>query len=531
MSNLKQRIEGLKTATNSAETITVCNESLAQIKEYAQFNLSTDATRQFEAKVAETTILALEAIDESATKAFIHIENRIQAMDNLGVKSGLRAIAESDIASHPAAMYRFKKLAGAELQPEWLVIENVIDALQGFEWDPTVKAAVSEMEVNFGKYKEDIKIYKAVYEAKNSRSEFLMTGLQKEIDNYLNERTASNRASLLEKLNSFNYDPNIRALYNTILESEKSFQLKAGSSDAVVTTLYSPVILKENAEIFSVFGKAYAKTGTDITPLTESEVSELPEHFNFISTFLSQPNVKVTENHITIFSKDKKVEIVEEAEELKIYINGKNVSMNEFHSVYLNSGMFRFEEKDVLTAVNKIVENWDSIFELDFAKSIFPKSIPTRRADIFKLGEKTYINTVDVVMKENKFYPNCNATQSRNMILEFTHYDLGLTFTDVLAVEEASINKLEENKKEFLDAIAYLENRKNLLENHENVELRESEEVKEILSAIDEEISTLKSEYFNVQNEITALKTATTNEGVAVGDEVEVELDAEKKKQ
>ena len=295
--------------------------------------------------------------------------------------------------------------------------------------------------------------------------------------------------------------------------------------------MYSPVILKENAEIFSVFGKAYTKTGTDITPLTEAEVAELPEHFNFISTFLSQPNVKVTENHITIFSKDKKVEIVEEAEELKIYINGKNVSMNEFHSVYLNSGMFRFEEKDVLTAVNKIVENWDSIFELDFAKSIFPKSIPTRRADIFKLGEKTYINTVDVVMKENKFYPNCNATQSRNMILEFTHYDLGLTFTDVLAVEEASINKLEENKKEFLDAIAYLENRKNLLENHENVELRESEEVKEILSAIDEEISTLKSEYFNVQNEITALKTATTNEGVAVGDEVEVELDAEKKKQ
>ena len=527
MSNLKQRIEGLKSATNSAETISVCNESLKQIKEYSQFNLSTDATQQFEAKVAETTILALEAIDESATKNFIHIENRIQGMDNLGVKRGLKAIAESAIASHPAAMYRFKKLAGAETQPEWLVIENVIDALKGFDWDPTVKAAVSEMETNFGKYKEDIKIYKAVYEAKNSRSEFLMAGLQKDIDKYLNERTASNRATLIEKLNSFNYDPNIRALYNTVLESEKSFQLKAGSNDAIVTTIYSPVIIAEGVEIFSVFGKAYAKSGTNIAPLTEEEAKGLPEHFNFISTFLAQPNVKVTENHITIFSKDKKVEIVEEAEELKIYINGKNVSMNEFHSVYLNSGMFRFEEKDTLTAVNKIVENWDSIFELDFAKSIFPKSIPTRRADIFKLDEKTYINTVDVVMKENKFYPNCNATQSRTMILEFAHYDLGLTFTDVLVKEEAVLNKLEESKKEFLDAISYLETRRNLLENHENAEIRESEEVKEILSAIDEEISTLKTEYYNVQTEINSLKTA--NEGVTVGDEVEV--GEEKKKQ
>jgi len=91
MSNLKQRIEGLKTATNSAEAISVCNEALKQIKEYSQFNLSTDATQQFEAKVADDTILALEAIDESATKNFIHIENRIQGMDNLGVKKRFKS--------------------------------------------------------------------------------------------------------------------------------------------------------------------------------------------------------------------------------------------------------------------------------------------------------------------------------------------------------------------------------------------------------------------------------------------------------
>ena len=134
--------------------------------------------------------------------------------------------------------------------------------------------------------------------------------------------------------------------------------------------------------------------------------------------------------------------------------------INEFHNVYLNSGIFRFDEKEIITAVGKIVENWDAIFELDFVKSITPVSNPNRRADIFVLDEKTYINTVDGIMKESKFYNDCNATQSRNLILEFANFDLGLTFNTFIVNEEAKINKLNEEKSEYVSAIKHLEDRK-----------------------------------------------------------------------
>jgi hypothetical protein len=521
MSNLKKRIEGLASITGSAEAKSACNEALKSFAEFTNFNLPANAVEQFENGIAEALISKLENLAEAEVADFVNIEKRIFGMRNLGVKKAFESIKNSDIAKHPATMYMLEKMKHVENAPEWLVIEEVISALTPYTWDPVVKENLDAISTSFNKFNEDIKIYRAVTEAKNSRSSFLMSGLEKHIDNYLNYRTAANRTTLLENLSKFSYDPNIRSIYNVVLETETSFQLKEGRSDAWVTKVYSPVIITESDEIFAVHGKAYVKNGNNMRPLVEEEYKKLPEHFTFLSAFLSQPNVEIHENRMKIFSKDKKVELVEESEGLGIYVNEKRVSLQDFHKIYLNSGIFRFEEKDTITAVSKIAENWDSIMELDFVKSIYPKGIPSRRADVFRLGNKTHINTIDTVMSESKFYPDCNNTQSRNMVLEFAKFDLGLTFKDYLANEEAKLAELEEKKKEFLDAIAYLESKKNQLDSIEDVEVRESEEVSDLVTSLSEEISALKEEYFNVQNEITALSKVDEGLGVAAGDEVE----------
>lgn len=522
MSNLKKRIEGLVSSTGSAEAKSACNEAIKSFAEFASFNLPVNAIEEIESGIAESLITKIEHLTESDVIDFVNIEKRILGMRNLGVKKAISAVKESDLAKHPATMYMLEKMKHTENAPEWLVIEEVITTFKPLSWDPTVKANVEILESNLKKYGEDIKIYRAVSEAKNSRSSFVMSGLEKDIDNYLNYRTAANRTQLLESLSKFKYDPNIRSIYNVILETETSFQLKEGSSDAWVTNVYSPVIITESDEIFAVHGKAYVKRGNDMRPLTEAEYKQLPEHFTFLSAFMSRSNVEISENRMKIFSKDKKVELVEETEGLGIYVNDKKVTESDFHKIYLNSGIFRFEEKDVISAVGKIIENWDSIMELDFVKSVYPKGIPSRRADIFRLGNKTHINTIDTVMNESKFYPECNATQSRNMVLEFAKYDLGLTFKDFLANEEATLATLESKKKEFLDAIAYLESKKAQLENIADEEVRESEEVKELVTSIDEEISTVKEEYFNVQNEIKSLTKVNEGLGTVPGDEVEL---------
>jgi hypothetical protein len=519
MSNLKKRIEVLKTSTTSTETVAACNEALTQFSQYSAFTLPAEALQQLEESIANDLLNKLDNTKDLATQDFVVVEKRILGMNNLGVKKALNAVSESDLSKHPQMIYMLEKLKHASTSPEWMVAEQVVASLKAYDWDPIIKEAVSQLEANCTKFAEDIKIYKAVSEARNSRSSFLVNGLEKDIDAYLNNRTATNRSKLLEQLNKFSYDTSIRDLYKVIVESERSFQIKEGSSDAFVNKVYSPVIITEKDEIFAVHGIPYVKNANNMRPLTEEEVKRLPDHFAFLSAFLSKPNVEISENRIKVYSRDKKVEIVEEAEGLNIFINGKGVSKKDFHGVYLNSGIFRYEEKDTISAVAKIVENWDSIFELDFAKTIVPKSRPNRRADVFRLGGSTHIFTVDTVMKESKFYPDCNATQSRNLIMEFANFDLGTTYKGYLVNEEAKIAALETKKKEIFEAINYLETKKNELLSIEDEAIRESDSVKELLSAIDEEITTVKEEYFTVQNEITSLKHIT--EGANVGDEVE----------
>jgi len=522
MSNLRKRIEGLISSTSSEEAKNICNEALKKCSEYSIFNISPEAVEQIEMKISEGLIADLESINEGDIVNFVTTERRIVGMYDLGVKKSLKSVKESELAKHPTALYVLEKLTKLESLPEWMIVDQVIESLSAFSWDPTVKQALNEMTVNSEKFAEDIKIYKAVHEAKNnSGSAFLLSGIEKHINDYLNFRTPSNRTALIESLGKYLHDRSIRNLHNIVTETERSFQIKATGSDVIVKKAFSPVIITEKDEVFAANGVAYVKNGNKMRPLTEEENQKLPSYFTFISSFLSQNNVEISENSIKVFSRDKKVELVEEKDGLGIFVNNKKVTKDEFHRVYLNSGVFRMEEREVISAVSELIENWDTIFELDFMKSIYPKGMPHRRADVFKLNENTFIYTFDGLMNEAKFYPNCNASQSKNLIMEFASYDLGLTFKDVLASEERKVSELQEKVADCMNAINYLEERKNTIEKIEDTEIRESSEVQELLTAIQEEIDTVREEYYNAKNALKAFTHVTEGMGVSAGDEVE----------
>jgi hypothetical protein len=240
-----------------------------------------------------------------------------------------------------------------------------------------------------------------------------------------------------------------------------------------------------------------------------------------MSSFLSQPNVEVSEGKIKIYSRDKKVEIIEEDEVLSITINGKTVSINEFNNIYLKAGIFNMQEKEVINAVHQLVEKWNLIFELDFAKSIQPTGMPNRRVDIFNLGEKIHVNKVDYLMKENLFHEDCNAVQAKNLVLEFAHYDITNAFSSMLNEKEAELRKLDDSKKKVLETITYLEERKNLLSSVDDEDVLESDEYKEVLSLIESELNSVKSIYSEINNRQRELTTLEEGLGANVGDEVE----------
>ena len=86
--------------------------------------------------------------------------------------------------------------------------------------------------------------------------------------------------------------------------------------------------------------------------------------------------------------------------------------------------------------------------------------------------------------------------------------------------ERKEIATLESKKSDYVDAIQYLEERKNLLEKQEEF-IRNSSEVKSLIEAISEEIESLKKGYFENQSKINSLTKVSEGVGANVGDTVE----------
>ncbi len=467
----------------------------------------------------------IKNLDDSE-KATDKNEDLSEKLDNLGVKTALSAIGKSvkksEIASHPAFSYMFEKLVSSSNAPEWMIIENVIASLTPFNWVPLVAECIKNLKENADKYREEITIYKIKEGFKAPSSSYLYSVISEGLETYLHERNSSDRVRVMEAASKYLFDPNMKALYNFLAETENSFNISATDNTCTASRVYSPVLITEACEFFVAGSKVYKKFENTISVANENEVAALPESFQAVAQILEWSNVAVNEGQIKIYSGDKIIEISEGETQPAIKINNKPVALDQIHTVYLNSGIFRVEERNNINAVYILVENWDSILEMDFAKVIRSQADTNKQVTLFFLGENIYINKVNRLMNEDFFYSKCTAIQANNLLVEFMKFDASSAFSELMNEEEKQLKKSSALKSEYAQAIDHLTNQKTMLESVSS-EAKNSSEVKELIQAIDEEIDLLKKEY----GRLTSAEHAVTHisEGMSfnVGDEAELE--------
>jgi hypothetical protein len=325
----------------------------------------------------------------------------------------------------------------------------------------------------------------------------------------------------MEKAGKFLFDPHMKALYNFLGESERSFHVSAHDNSCSINRIYSPISMNESAEFFSADGKIFKKNGNTVEVANEEEVSSLPASFKSTVQALSQPNTQVTESSIKIYSNDKKIEIVEENSLPAIYINGNKVAKENVHRAFLSSGTFRMNEGNVINTIQTIVENWGSIFEIDFGKTITSKANTHSTATVFFIGESIFVNKENRILGESIFYSNCNAIQTKNLVMEHMKFDISSSFTQLLNEEEKQLKELNALKEEYRNAMTLLGERKTTLENSP-AEISQNPEVLAIIEAIEDEINLLKEEYSKLST--AEIKATQVSEGLGfnVGDEAEL---------
>ena len=495
MLDLKSRIKDLKDSTDSLKVKHFCEVALDSLLEIEDYKNKKDVYEKFEKEIIENLIEELEIINNPDVINFVNREKKLLGIKNLGVREAISVIKESEeISAYPALLYlvnHFEEIL--KTKPEYLIADVFYKKLKSFDWHPIIKESLDNINRNLRKYKDEIAISKLIYELKNSRASYIYNGIKEEFEDYILHRSKSEKLRLIEKLSKFTFEPIIQNLIKVINESrENELVINPSNSNVIVEEVYSPVILENDSEIFAIGYNVYRKTGNKLQKLTEKEILDLDENFIKISRFLANPNVKVVGDKIIFYATDKKIEITNEG----ISVNGNPISLENFTKTYLKFRLVNYNnDTEILNSIIKVVENFEDIVNIEFAKRIISPIMGGREMDVIKLNESIYIIKEDPQMGEIKFFKELNPLQARSIVLEFMDYDIAESFDFEILNETKKLKTLKNTKKIILESISKLENKLSELNRINDNYIKNSPKFKKIIQVIETKIENLKREY------------------------------------
>ena len=142
MLNLRKRVKELQEKTSSLETKQVCKEVMENFINIPENQLASSLVEK---------LSNIKDADKYVEK-FLTVTQKISDVTNLGVAKSLselgslrREIRESAVYNYPALTYNLNKIESAmniTKMPEYMVIDDLIECLKVFTWEPALKLLV-----------------------------------------------------------------------------------------------------------------------------------------------------------------------------------------------------------------------------------------------------------------------------------------------------------------------------------------------------------------------------------------------------
>ena len=141
-----------------------------------------------------------------------------------------------------------------------------------------------------------------------------------------------------------------------------------------------------------------------------------------------------------------------------------------------------------------------------------------------KEKDSIYVNKVNESSKSNEFFSDLNATQARNLILEFIGFDIKEAFSDYLDKDEIALREMKNTQIEIVKNISILEANLNKIATalQDNF-LASNPELLSVKELIENELFTLKNSHREVSQKIKMFETKNISDsGVDTGDKVKI---------
>jgi hypothetical protein len=454
---------------------------------------------------------------------------------SFGVLNTISALKNSSFAELPAGrilLEKYEFLLVSKNISEAFLIEGFINELKGFVWESSVANVLENMNTIFENRRREIEVVKAYESIRRNSGRDLFSDATSQMKSWLISENRSTE-TLIHGLKRFGFNPEVRGLVSflSLYENQSGKKFNVGYDNAIceVTSVYSPVQLLENGSMFYSNGKFFS-VNKEKTELKEVNPSIVPHDLANKAAILEDREVKISNNKVSLNVGNNKVEFVYENDLKRVYFNGKKINENELPVLLSVSTNTLLENSSLKISKALFISSAsEEIADIDFGKKIKSKIYEGVEANIFKLGEKIYVQTVNPMMKLNKIY-EANATQAVTIIKDFIKYDISESLTEFLEGEQAILSVMKNDKKEIAENIQILENeiKKIKFSKSQNPRISDSVELLQIEESIENEITILKNKWNIVNQEINNLeknaKTISTDLNEEMGYSIDTDI-------
>jgi hypothetical protein len=433
---------------------------------------------------------------------------------SFGLVNTVSALKNSSMGDLPAGKILLEKyehlLLGKGIS-EAFIIEGLLNDLRSFSWENSVAPVLENLTNIFENRRREIEVVKAYESIKNAPGRELFSDATSQMKTWL---LAENKSSdtLVHGLKSFGFNPLVRNLVSflSLYENDNSSKFHLGFDNNVcnIDNLYSPITVNENETLFYSSGK-FLKIDHESGVLQECNMDEVPEELADKAQIVSDRDVKIDNNKISLNIGNNKVEIIFTNESKEIYFDGKRINESDLPvavSVSTNNLLESSNHK-----INKavfIAKNAEDIVDIDFGKKIKSKVYENVEVNIFKTESGIYVQTVNPAMRLNKIY-EANATQAITIVKDFIKYDISESLTEFLEGEQAFLSVMKNDKNEIIKNVEVLESqlRKLDIAKKENPLLAKSDELMALEEGIHDEISSLQDRWNQINLEISRFES------------------------
>ena len=435
--------------------------------------------------------------------------NAIANNQGINLSEHINNIRHSDASSNKRLMEVINLYSNAINQGayEERLYETFLQNVSKFNYLLPVSKAMKSITEKVDSKREEITLTKILEEMKDDHSSFIYVDLiQEDVARYVKEPNAINRVQLRNALMPYASDPYINEMFNVIYSdnsrranelTEKALNIKDQINiireNASVSNIYTPVqYVKENEAIFNVNGQFYVKKGNNIAVLEDKLVDQLDERFVELCRLVNDPHVEINEDHIILHSNDKYATIFEGYVDIYGHKESKETLRN------LREMCMKYDDYDTNFYImcSCLLENFNNIAKIDWAKHVTLNENNNINADLFKLDQNIFIATHNDAIGQHTFYRNVNPIFCKNKLNEHMGINVSSLFSDLLPSQDKIILKLNETKNQYEDSIEKYEDMiEKLNKALESSSDENKEKLEKAIADAEEKLDDIKAEY------------------------------------